>query len=829
MPHQNLEEQLRFEKLLFDLSARLMASPVDQVDSEIEYALGQVMEFFQVDRSALLELEGDTAFSRVSHIVYDEGIEHVSGEINLWDLFPWSYGTMLLQGKHLDINGPEYFPEGALRDRQSWAAMGIKSTLTIPLSSGGRVSRVILIQTLRRNQIWPEEYIPRLRLLGEIFVNALERKEDRSRLEERLRFETLLAEISAHFINLPADQIGRGIENAQRRICESFDLDRSTLWQICEDEPGARLLLIHGYFPTALPARPERMYANDFFPWTVRSVLAGETVIISKLGDLPPEAGRDLESFRVFGTKSTVVVPLSAGEDGVFGLLAFGASREERRWSETSIMGITLVAQAFANALSRERIDKVLREREERFRATFEQAAVGIAHVAPDGSFLRINRKFCDIVGYSREEMLGRTFQDITHPDDLAADVAQVGDLLSGKVDSYSMEKRYIHKDGGPVWVDLTVALVRNEAGRPLWFVSVVEDISGRKRMEKQLADNFEEIKALKQRLEQENVYLQEEIRNLVEYTDIVGQSAAIKEVLSRAEQVAPTDSSVLLLGETGTGKELLARAIHNLSSRKSRPLVTVNCASLPPTLIESELFGREKGAYTGALTRMTGRFELADGSTLFLDEIGELPFELQSKLLRFLEEGSFERLGSSKPVHVDVRIIAATNRDIEREVENGQFRRDLFYRLNVFPIRIPPLRERPDDIPLLVRAVVKEFQKKMGKEIESIPKRTMQALQSYRWPGNVRELRNLVEHAMILSQGKTLDIPVPKRASSETSAAGSLEDMEREHVTAVLEKTGWRIAGLGGAAEVLGLKRTTLQAKVKKLGIKRPGKAVPK
>ena len=292
-----------------------------------------------------------------------------------------------------------------------------------------------------------------------------------------------------------------------------------------------------------------------------------------------------------------------------------------------------------------------------------------------------------------------------------------------------------------------------------------------------------------------------------------------MKKVLTEAEQVAGTDSTVLLLGETGTGKELLARAIHSMSLRKDRPLVTVNCAALPPTLIESELFGREKGAYTGAMTRMTGRFEIADGSTLFLDEIGELPLELQSKLLRVLEEGKFERLGSTKPLHVDVRIIAATNRDIEQEMKDGKFRRDLFYRLNVFPIVIPPLRERPDDIPLLVRAVVNEFQKKMGKEIESIPKKTMEALQSYSWPGNVRELRNLIEHAMILSKGKTLDIHVPNRASSETEAAGNLEDVERKHMVAVLEKTGWRIAGQGGAAEVLGLKRTTLQAKMKKLG----------
>ena len=227
-------------------------------------------------------------------------------------------------------------------------------------------------------------------------------------------------------------------------------------------------------------------------------------------------------------------------------------------------------------------------------------------------------------------------------------------------------------------------------------------------------------------------------------------------------------------------------------------------------------------------MTKMIGRFEIADGSTLFLDEIGELPLDLQSKLLRVLEEGNFERLGSTKPLHVNVRIIAATNRDIEQEVKDGKFRRDLFYRLNVFPIVIPPLRERPEDIPLLVRAVVKEFQKRMGKEIESIPKKTMQALQSYSWPGNVRELRNLIEHAMILSKGKTLDVHVPKRASSETDATGNLQDMERMHIVAVLEKTGWRIAGQGGAAEVLGLKRTTLQAKMKKLGIKRSNKTMP-
>ena len=255
---------------------------------------------------------------------------------------------------------------------------------------------------------------------------------------------------------------------------------------------------------------------------------------------------------------------------------------------------------------------------------------------------------------------------------------------------------------------------------------------------------------------------------------------------------------------------------------------MTVNCASLPPTLIESELFGRERGAYTGALTKMVGRFEIADGSTLFLDEIGEIPLELQSKLLKVLEEGNFERLGSTKTLHVDVRIIAATNRDIAQEVQAGRFRKDLFYRLNVFPIVIPPLRERPEDIPLMVWAFVKEFQKKMGKEIENISKRAMESLQSYSWPGNVRELRNVLEHAMIVNKDKTLVVQSPKLTSSETPDAGSLgdrnlEDMERRHIVSVLERNGWRVGGKGGAAEVLGLKRSTLYSKMKKLDINRP------
>ena len=330
------------------------------------------------------------------------------------------------------------------------------------------------------------------------------------------------------------------------------------------------------------------------------------------------------------------------------------------------------------------------------------------------------------------------------------------------------------------------------------------------------------EIERLKLQLEQENIYLRDEIMLQHGHEEIVGRSAAMKKVLTQVEQVAGTEATVLLQGETGTGKELLARTIHSLSNRKERPLITINCAALPPTLIETELFGRERGAYTGAMTRMAGRFEVADRSTLFLDEIGELSPDLQAKLLRVLEEGRFERLGSTKSLQVNVRIIAATNRNLAQEVAAGRFRRDLYYRLNVFPISIPPLRERSEDVLPLAWAFVKQYEKKMGKRVDHIPRKDMDAMQRYPWPGNARELRNIVEHAMITSSGGKLHLRPQDRTSGDTPTSGSLEDVERRHVLRVLSETGWRVAGKDGAAEILGMKRTTLLSKIKKLGIKR-------
>jgi formate hydrogenlyase transcriptional activator len=337
----------------------------------------------------------------------------------------------------------------------------------------------------------------------------------------------------------------------------------------------------------------------------------------------------------------------------------------------------------------------------------------------------------------------------------------------------------------------------------------------------------FEEIRALQDKLAAENAYLEEEVRTGHNFGEIVGANAALRRVLKQVETVAPTDATVLVRGETGTGKELVARAVHDLSPRKARTFVKLNCAAIPTGLLESELFGHEKGAFTGAIAQKAGRFELAHQGTLFLDEVGDIPPELQPKLLRVLQEQEFERLGGTRTIKVDVRLVAATHRDLAKMVADGRFREDLFYRLNVFPVVLPPLRDRRDDIPRLVRHFTQQFARRMGRRIETIPSAIIDALVAYPWPGNVRELQNVIERAVILSPGPALGVPLGELQSAcppgPAAAPGTLADAEREHILSVLRETGWALGGPNGAAARLGMKRTTLQSRMKKLGITRP------
>jgi formate hydrogenlyase transcriptional activator len=393
----------------------------------------------------------------------------------------------------------------------------------------------------------------------------------------------------------------------------------------------------------------------------------------------------------------------------------------------------------------------------------------------------------------------------------------------------------------GRTFGSLNLASLRLDAFPPQ-DVELLQQVAAQIAIAVENALAFKEIDALKNKLAVEKLYLEEEIRSEFNFEEIVGESVALKRALAQVELAAPAGTTVLLLGETGTGKELFARAIHNLSPRRDRTFVKINCAAIPSGLLESELFGHEKGAFTGAINQKIGRFELADRGTLLLDEVGDLPLELQPKLLRVLQEQEFERLGGTRTTRVDVRVVAATNSDLSKLVAERAFRSDLYYRLNVFPIQIPALRERPEDIPLLVRYFVQRFSRSLNKGVEYIPADAMDALSNYSWPGNIRELENLLERAVILSPGKELRVPLselksatlaasggtdsPSSATSMTSSTSSvstLEEAERQHILRALKQTQWRIAGPQGAAVILGMKRTTLQARMRKLGIRRP------
>ena len=372
----------------------------------------------------------------------------------------------------------------------------------------------------------------------------------------------------------------------------------------------------------------------------------------------------------------------------------------------------------------------------------------------------------------------------------------------------------------------LSVASVRDQAFTQE-DVDLLSQVANQIAIAVENAIAYRQIEELKDKLAEEKLYLEDEIRTEYNFEEIIGESAALKRALREVETVAPTDSTVLILGESGTGKELIARAIHNLSARRARTFVKVNCAAIPTGLIESELFGHERGAFTGAIAQKIGRFELADRGTLFLDEVGDIPLELQPKLLRVLQEREFERLGSTRTVRVDVRLVTATNRDLSRMVAEREFREDLFYRLRVFPIHLPPLRERRDDIPLLVRYFVQKHSQRVNRRIETIPSEAMETLTHYAWPGNVRELENFIERAVILSPGPALQVRVAELKAPGDSGVvnpqnATLEAAEREHILRILNETNWVIGGLRGAAARLGLKRTTLQSRMQKLGIHR-------
>lgn len=690
-------------------------------------------------------------------------------------------------------------------------------------------------------------------------------------LEKEIQFEALISELSATFVHLSVERVDSNIEDGLRQLGQYLRMDLGTLIQV--DPEKSKLTVTHQWNDDTLKSEPPFRgveITERNFPWLAQELRRSRTIRISVLDDFPPEAAIERETCEKVGIKSVAWVPYSISPEEL-GFVAFNTTREETVWTDSIVRRLQLAGEIFGNALARKRAWEGLEE-QARFEQLIAEIASGFNSAKPQeidrllgsvlgriGQFMNVERCLLGVFSeddarfvseyawaapgvalppslqgewpadmfWFAKQTLGGEILAVTHRDELSPEPRAA--LESENITGFVIVPIVIEEQ---VIGDLVLCTVRDSLRLPddsFARLRIVADVMGhaitRFRLDQELRDTLTENERLREHLEADNLYLRKEIEDHQRAGAIIGHSPAIQEVLALGRSVAETDSTVLILGETGTGKELLARFIHQQSGRQDRPLVKVNCGALPATLVEAELFGREKGAYTGAMSRQMGRFEIADGATIFLDEIGDLPLDLQVKLLRILEDGEFERLGGSKTIRVDVRVIAATNTDLAQAVQGGKFRQDLFYRLNVFPINVPPLRERPEDIPLLLWAFVREFVESMARPVESIPRRTMEALTRYSWPGNVRELRNTVERAMIVHRGPRLEIPVPSGTAlrREELQSTSLDAVQRRHILKCLERTRWRLRGQGGAAELLDMKPSTLEYRMKKLNIQRP------
>jgi PAS domain S-box-containing protein len=463
---------------------------------------------------------------------------------------------------------------------------------------------------------------------------------------------------------------------------------------------------------------------------------------------------------------------------------------------------------------------------------TIEHSGDSIMFHDCHGVILKANQAACELLDYSAKELIGLTIQDI-NPDSNKETWQKFWKELK-KSKTLSFEAHHQTKNGAIIPVDVSVNFIEFDGQE--YAVGICRNILERKKIEEEKEKAFEEIKRLREQLEHENEYLYEEVMELQAFGNIIGQSFSLQTILKQIEMVSPTDASILITGESGTGKELIAHEIHKRSPRSSRPMVRVNCASIPRELYESEFFGHVKGAFTGAIKDRVGRFELANGGTLFLDEVGEIPLDLQSKLLRVLQEGTFERVGDEKTFKSDVRVIAATNRNLKRDVENGNFREDLFYRLNVFPLEVPPLRERRDDLPLLAGHFLKLAQEKFNRRGIKFSKANIMTLENYDWPGNIRELQNVIERAVIIAQSDRLVLdlakgPKNRKISTQNQFAKTfnkvltfeeIKQLERENILNALKRTNWKIFGKDGAAALLGIPPTTLTTRIQRMGLKR-------
>jgi len=663
-----------------------------------------------------------------------------------------------------------------------------------------------------------------------------ETRRARREIERRAEFTHRLAIMSASLLRSPIEKTVARINEAFAETCARYALDSAGLWWFFGDTSVSAERYAGWRSDPDNQRRPPDYQAETTVPWFVAQVLKGKIIQIDDVYDLPEEASADQAALLGWGARALLGIPVSA-DNKIAGCCVFN-SAERRVWDEETIQELGLLGDAITAACYRHRSTaEILRSEQDlarsqqvgrlgNFAFTLDDASRGFP---PQGK-LEVSPQFCELFDIDTRVPSFEQVAAKIHPDDRNRFLNGVKKGMETGVDFQEIY-RIVRTDGTVIHVDDRSVYEADETGRTKRIFGTVQNMTDQIEAKHKLEISLAEIEKLKDQLQEENVYLREEIRAAQGFDKIIGDSPQLRQALVAAEKVAPTSVPVLILGETGTGKELVAQAIHDLSGRKDSALISVNCAALSRDLIESELFGHEKGAFTGAYNQRKGRFERANGGTLFLDEIGDLPGESQAKLLRVLQTGGFERVGGLETLHVDARLIAATNKNLKRAVDEGEFRADLYYRISSYPIELPPLRERPEDIPPLTEFFVQKHAKRMGKDIQSISAKTISYLSNQKWLGNVRELEGTILRALITTAGPVLNYSETQKTKPESTAltdafsantSTSLRDAKRQHIISVLKSTRWVISGKFGAAEMMGVPPSTLRSMMKRLGIKR-------
>ncbi len=880
-PKKVLTLHQQIQHMILHVSSNLIGLPVNEMAAEINKQLQNISQCLKFDRCCVLTFIDNN--SELDMIFDYQAGDGKSAKTTIdFSQMPW-YLNKIRSGCPIILrNLPEDLPSHASIEKAICSESGLKSIFAFPLSNSTTTFGILVFESFQ-HRVWPEKIQHLLGHLSKIFSKIIIQKKEEEKFDELFEFESILLEISTEFTELSVIDVRSHIERGLERIGKLLNADRVTL---LDAESGSYTKFIkpsvYSWAKEGDPPLPKYADLYTAFPWTCSQLISGNIIRFSRLEELPDVAAVDRNSLTQTRTKSHISVPISLGGP-VVGSLSITTSTEYRSWPDAIIPRIRLVGEVFSNSLARAKREMEVKKSSDKIKELFDFERI-LSEISSEfanlsardidkniergleriGKFLKADRvNQIELSHETNQKHLNLllnswandSFKPLPKLNDLYGAFPWVcSQLKNGEIVQFStpdelpskasVDKKTMRYFGtkscvsvpifidGPTTIALSLVTVKEHRMWPNEIISrlrllgeVFANALVRKKREMELITAFNQIKNLKHQIEADFTYLQEEINIKFDNYNMIGESETFKSMIYKIHQIADTDTTVLITGESGTGKEIAARAIHASSRRKNRPMVKVNCAALSSSLIESELFGHEKGAFTDAKKMRIGRFELANGNTLFLDEIGELPLASQAKLLRVLQEGEFERIGGSKTIHVDVRIIAATNRNLELDVMHGRFRQDLLFRLNIFPIEMPPLRRRLEDIPLFTNWFAEKFRKKLGKPILKIPARVMKALQNYHWPGNIRELENMIERAVIQSQGTTLTLAsslsnvhdLPAKADQKYT----LDEVERNHILKILEQTRWRVSGPKGAALILDLHPSTLKSRMRKLNIR--------